>query len=76
MLDINLIRENAEKIRKSLFKKGWETDFKELLSWDVKRKELLIQVEANKAEQNRLSKSVPIVKKEGGNIGEIFAKVK
>lgn len=76
MIDINLIRENPEKIKKLLAKKMWEADFKELLEWDTKRKELLIQVESNKAEQNRLSKSVPLVKKSGGNVDEIFAKVK
>ncbi|MDR0934964.1 MAG: serine--tRNA ligase [Erysipelotrichaceae bacterium] len=76
MLDINLIRENPNKIKESLAKKGWDVNFDELLAWDKKRKELLIFVETNKAEQNRLSKSVPEVKKNGGDVSEIFAKVK
>jgi len=76
MLDINLIRENPQKIKDALAKKEWDVDFTELLIWDAKRKELLVQVENNKAEQNRLSKSVPEIKKSGGNVAEIFAKVK
>lgn len=76
MLDINLIRENPQKIKEALAKKGWDADFSELLILDAKRKELLVQVENNKAEQNRLSKAVPEIKKAGGNVAEIFAKVK
>jgi seryl-tRNA synthetase len=76
MIDINLIRQNPEKVKEALAKKLWETDFTELLAWDEQRKALLLKVESNKAEQNRLSKSVPEVKKAGGDVQAIFAKVK
>ena len=76
MLDINLIRTNPQYVKDSLKKKGWDVDFEEFLKLDLERKEILIAVETNKAEQNALSKSVPTVKKEGGNVNEIFAKVK
>lgn len=76
MLDINLIRSNPQYVKESLKKKGWDVDFEEFLKLDTERKEILIVVETNKAEQNALSKSVPQVKKEGGNVNEIFAKVK
>ena len=76
MLDINLIRTNPQYVKESLKKKGWDVDFDEFLKLDTERKEILIAVETNKAEQNALSKSVPTVKKEGGNVNEIFAKVK
>ena len=42
MLDINLIRENPEKVKKSLKKKLWDADFTELLQWDKERKELIM----------------------------------
>ena len=76
MIDINLIRQNPEKVKAALAKKLWDTDFSELLSWDEQRKALLLKVENNKAEQNRLSKSVPEIKKAGGDVQAIFAKVK
>ena len=76
MLDINLIRENPKKVQESLAKKLWEVDFTELLKWDEERKEKLKFVEANKAEQNRLSASVPAAKKAGEDVSKIFAKVK
>ncbi len=76
MLDINLIRENPEKVKESLKKKLWDADFTELLAWDAERKQLIQVVEGNKAEMNRLSASVPQAKKSGEDVTKIFAKVK
>ena len=76
MLDINLIRENPEKVKAALKKKLWDADFDELLKWDVERKNLIQVVEGNKAEINRLSGTVPAAKKAGEDISKIFAKVK
>lgn len=76
MIDINLIRENPEKVKASLKKKMWDTDFTELLNWDKQRKGIMVLVEANKAEINRLSSLVPIKKKNNEDVSEIFAKVK
>ena len=76
MLDINLIRENPEKVKEALKKKMWDADFTELLQWDAERKQLIQVVESNKAEMNRLSASVPAAKKNGEDVSKIFAKVK
>ena len=76
MIDINLIRENPEKVKEALAKKLWETDFTELLKWDAERKEKLKIVEAGKAKQNALSASVPQAKKNGEDVTKIFAQVK
>jgi len=76
MLDINLIRENPEKVKAALAKKLWDADFTELLLWDKEKRELMQVVEANKAEMNRLSASVPQAKKNGEDVSLIFKKVK
>ena len=76
MLDIKLILENPEEIARRLAKKGCQVDFAPLLELNKKRKELLVSVENAKAERNKLSASVPQVKKAGGDVNEIFAKVK
>lgn len=76
MLDINLIREKPEYVKQALKKKLWDTDFDELLKWDKEKRELLKVVEDNKAEQNRLSASVPAAKKAGEDVSKIFMKVK
>ena len=76
MLDINLIKTNPEFVKEALAKKGWEVDFTELLAKVEKRVELLKKIESVKAEANKLSASVPMVKKAGGDIQAIFAQVK
>ena len=76
MLDIKLILENPDEIARRLAKKGCVVDFAPLLELNKKRKELLVCVENAKAERNKLSASVPQVKKEGGDVNAIFAKVK
>jgi seryl-tRNA synthetase len=76
MMDYKLIEEKPEEIKAALAKKGWEFDPQPLLELFAYRRSLLKEVEANKAEQNKLSASVPLVKKAGGNLQEIFAKVK
>ena len=76
MLDINLIRQNPEKVKESLKKKLWVTDFTELLKWDEERKTKLKFVEEGKARKNALSASVPMAKKNGEDITKIFAEVK
>ena len=76
MIDINRIRENPEKIKELLKRKLWETDFTELLEWDKNRHNLMLVVEGNKAEINKLSASVPAAKKAGEDVSKIFARVK
>lgn len=76
MLDINAIKENPERFVKGLAKKGWDVDFADVLAKNQERKDLLQKIEAVKADNNRLSASVPSVKKAGGDIKAIFALVK
>ena len=66
MLDLNLIKENTQYVVDALKKKGWEVDFTETLNLMEKRKELILKTESLKAEKNKLSASVPQVKKAGG----------
>ena len=40
MLDLNLIRNDAQKVAEALAKKGYEVDFTELLSWDAERQQV------------------------------------
>jgi len=76
MLDLNRIKENPEAVRLALLKKGWNADFTGLLADMAKRVELLVKIETVKAEKNRLSGSVPALKKEGKDPAPVFARVK
>ncbi len=61
MLDINKIREEKEKIEKSLLKRIEKKDFNldELINLDDKRKKLITEVETLKAQKNKESKEKP-----------------
>lgn len=63
MLDLNLIKNNPEYVQKALKKKGWDIDFTETIQKMNKRLDLIQKVEVVKAEINKLSASVPMVKK-------------
>lgn len=76
MIDIKLILEKPDYVKAALAKKMWDFDPKPIEEKAARRLELLKKVESNKAEQNALSASVPKVKKEGGDVQAIFAKVK
>lgn len=76
MLDINYIIENKEKVKELLSRKKFEADIDSLCDKVLEKRKIQREVEANKAEQNKLSKSVPQVKKEGGDVTKIFEEVK
>ncbi len=58
MLDLKFVRENAEAIKSAAKKKRMNVDVDAVLSLDLRRRELMTRVEADRAEQNRLSKSI------------------
>jgi seryl-tRNA synthetase len=76
MIDIQRIKDQPEKVTALLARKGFQIDVKPLLEGYAQRKALLLEVEQVKSEANKLSNSVPEVKKAGGDIQAIFTKVK
>ena len=76
MIDINYIIENKEHVKELLKRKLYDADIDSLVEDVETKRKLLKAVEDNKAKQNKLSKSVPKVKKEGGDVTKIFAEVK
>ena len=76
MLDIALIRKDPEYVKAQLAKREYEVDFTELLKWDARRKEVIGENEALKAERNRMNKQIPVIKKQGGDLTELMAKTK
>jgi seryl-tRNA synthetase len=76
MNDLNYLIENKEKVEKLLKGKLYDVNLDDLVNLVSEKKELQKLTESNKAEQNKLSKSVPEVKKAGGDVNALFAKVK
>lgn len=77
MLDIRLIREKPEEIKQRLLNKQVDCNesVDKILALDEKRRELIAKSEADKAEQNKVSKQIPQMKKAGEDTTEIFAKM-
>lgn len=77
MLDIKLIRENPEKIKKRLsFKEAdCSKEIDRITELDGQRRELIARTEALKAEQNKVSKQIPALKKAGEDTAPIFAQM-
>jgi seryl-tRNA synthetase len=58
MLDINLIREQPERVRAAMRDLNAEAPIDQILTLDVQRRELLTEVEALRAERNTVSKEI------------------
>jgi seryl-tRNA synthetase len=58
MLDINLIREKPEMVRAAMVDLNAEAPIDQILSLDARRRELLTDVEALRAERNTVSKEI------------------
>ena len=76
MLDIKRIRSNPEEVQKALNKRKGVFDLSEILELDEKRRELLSDVEQKKAHQNKVSKQIPLLKKEGKDASEVLKEMK
>lgn len=78
MLDIKYIKENTEDVIERLARKGKDAkdEIAKILELDTLRRAKIGETEALKAEQNKVSKSVPKLKKEGADTAPLFAEMK
>jgi len=67
VLDRRLVREEPEKIRQALKKRGYEFDLDALIATEAQRRELLQNVEALRAKRNKLSEQIAQAMREGGD---------
>jgi len=77
MIDIKLIRETPDAVKQSLMKRGADrsAEIDRIIGLDAQRRSLIAANEADKAEQNKASKQIPQIKKEGGDTAEIFERL-
>ena len=77
MLDIKRIKENPEEVKTLLRAKEMDCDAQvdRILELDKQRRELIASTEAKKAEQNKVSKDIPRLKKAGEDVGPIFKRM-
>lgn len=76
MLDVKLLRTNFEKVEKALSNRNEDFDLSKFKELDEKRRELLANVEQLKAEQNAVSKKIPMMKKEGKDVKSVLEEMK
>ncbi len=76
MLDIKRVRMDFEGVEKALSKRHGNYPLEEVVKMDEKRRGLLVKVEEKKAEQNKVSKQIPQLKKEGKDVTEVFESMK
>jgi seryl-tRNA synthetase len=78
MLDIRYLREHADTAKARLSAKGggFDADIDRILELDSARRSLTTATEAKKAEQNRVSKEVPVLKKQGEDVTALLAQMK
>ena len=76
MLDINLIRNNPDYVKEALAKREYEVDLTEFLAWDARRREILVENETLKAERNKKSKEIPMLKKQGKDASGLLEELK
>jgi seryl-tRNA synthetase len=69
MIDIKLIRETPDVIKQRLLKKGADcsSDIDRIVALDISRRAVIATNETIKAEQNKASKQIPQIKKDGGD---------
>lgn len=76
MLDLNLIRNDKNFVEAALAKKGCIVDLTEVIDADRERKALKQGAEEMKAERNRVSASIPKLKKAGEPVETVFEEMR
>jgi len=72
VLDIRRIRNNPEEVKEALARRHGDYPVDKVLGLDEERRSILVKVEEMKAEQNRVSKSIPSYKKEGKDVSGLL----
>ncbi len=77
MLDIKLIKENPDAVKAGLKAKEVDCDaaIDRILELDAQRRSLITDTENKKAQQNKVSKQIPALKKAGQDVAPIFAEM-
>ncbi len=77
MLDIKRIKEDPNGVKAALRAKEVDCDatIDRILELDEQRRTLISSTESRKAQQNKVSKEIPLLKKQGKDVAPIFAEM-
>ncbi len=76
MLDIKIIRDNPELVKKACLDKNDKADIDQILELDGQRRRLLTETETMKALQNKASQQIALIKKDKGDATAAIAEMK
>ena len=77
MLDIKAVRENPQRVKDAMRSRNKNMDalVDEVLAIDEQRRAIMTACDVLRNEQNEASREIPKIKKEGGDVTAIFAKM-
>ena len=77
MLDIKRIKEDPQAVKAGLRAKEVDCDaaIDRILELDEERRALIASTESRKAQQNKVSKEIPALKKAGKDVAPVFAEM-
>jgi seryl-tRNA synthetase len=75
MLDIRLLRDDLEQVKRRMATRGVEIDWEEFLSLDRQRRDALKRLEKLKEQKNRLSGEIGKMKKNGADVTGLMREV-
>jgi seryl-tRNA synthetase len=75
MLDVKLLRDNLDEVKRRIATRGVVIDWEEFVSLDRERREALAHIERLKEKKNRLSGEIGKLKKTGGDAAALMNEV-
>ena len=75
MLDVTLLRDDLEQVKRRMATRGTEIDWDEFLSLDRQRRDALSKLEKLKEKKNRLSAEIGKIKQSGADATELMRQV-
>ena len=75
MIDLNVLRENTDQVKKSLKNRGFELDVDFFQQLEQQRKDIQIKTQDIQQERNSLSKQIGILKAKGEDTEKIMQQV-
>lgn len=76
MIDINWIRADPDGAAAALAKRGPRTEFRELLEWDDRRRNLITETDTLRARRNDVSSQIPRRKQRGEDVQPLFEEMR
>ncbi|MEF9988348.1 MAG: serine--tRNA ligase [Christensenella sp.] len=76
MLDLRILRDNFMAIADALKKRGKNIELDAVMKLDEERRRVMTKVEELKATRNRISKEIPVMKKNGEDVSSTMMEMK